>query len=53
MHFAPGARDQGCTQPWEGDTIVNVWSTTKTVTSLAGLMLASRGELDVHAPVAR
>ena len=33
-----GWRDQAMTQPWERDTIVNVWSTTKTVTSLAALM---------------
>ena len=31
--FADGAR----TRPWSPDTIVNVWSTTKTVTSLAML----------------
>lgn len=48
-----GWRDEAGTQPWERDTIVNVWSTTKTVTSLAILTLASRGQLDVHAPVAR
>jgi CubicO group peptidase (beta-lactamase class C family) len=29
-----------------------VWSSTKTVTSLAALMLADRGQLDVDAPVA-
>jgi len=48
-----GWRDEGRTRPWEQDTIVNVWSTTKTVTSLAMLILASRGKLDVYAPVAR
>ncbi|HKD87920.1 MAG TPA: serine hydrolase domain-containing protein [Streptosporangiaceae bacterium] len=48
-----GYRDEARTQPWERDTITNVWSTTKTVTSLAALMLADRGELDVDAPVAR
>jgi CubicO group peptidase (beta-lactamase class C family) len=48
-----GSRDQAGTQPWQADTIVNVWSTTKTVTSLAMLMLVSRGQVDVHAPVAR
>jgi CubicO group peptidase (beta-lactamase class C family) len=48
-----GYRDEERTQPWEQDTITNVWSTTKTVTSLAALMLADRGELDVDAPVAR
>jgi CubicO group peptidase (beta-lactamase class C family) len=48
-----GYRDEGRTQPWQRDTITNVWSSTKTVTSLAALMLVDRGELDVHAPVAR
>ncbi len=48
-----GYRDEARTQPWLRDTITNVWSTTKTVTSLAALMLVDRGELDVDAPVAR
>jgi CubicO group peptidase (beta-lactamase class C family) len=48
-----GFRDVARTEPWDRDTITNVWSTTKTVTSLAALMLADRGELDVDAPVAR
>jgi CubicO group peptidase (beta-lactamase class C family) len=48
-----GHRDEARTQPWLRDTITNVWSSTKTVTSLAALMLADRGELDVDAPVAR
>jgi CubicO group peptidase (beta-lactamase class C family) len=40
-------------RPWEQDTIVNVYSTTKTMTALCALVLAGRGELDFHAPVAR
>ncbi|MDQ6671335.1 MAG: beta-lactamase family protein [Chloroflexota bacterium] len=48
-----GWRDEARTRPWDHDTIVNVWSSTKTVTSLAVLMLASRGEVDVYTPVAR
>jgi CubicO group peptidase (beta-lactamase class C family) len=48
-----GYRDEARTQPWQRDTITNVWSTTKTVTSLTALMLVDRGELDVAAPVAR
>ncbi|MFJ8966439.1 serine hydrolase domain-containing protein [Lentzea sp. NPDC102401] len=48
-----GYRDAARTAGWERDTIVNVWSTTKTVTSLATLMLIDRGQLDAHAPVAR
>jgi len=35
-----GFADEARSRPWERDTIVNVWSTTKTVTSLAVLMLA-------------
>ena len=42
-----GFRDQARTVPWDEHTITNVWSSTKTVTSLAALMLADRGELDV------
>ena len=48
-----GHADEARTAPWEADTITNVWSTTKTVTSLAALMLVDRGQLDVNAPVAR
>jgi CubicO group peptidase (beta-lactamase class C family) len=47
-----GDKKEARAQPWERDTITNVWSTTKTVTSLAALMLVDRGELDVDAPVA-
>jgi CubicO group peptidase (beta-lactamase class C family) len=48
-----GHRDTGLSVPWDEDTITNVWSTTKTITNLAALILADRGELDVYAPVAR
>jgi CubicO group peptidase (beta-lactamase class C family) len=48
-----GFRDPERTLAWEEDTITNVWSITKTVTSLAALVLVDRGELDVYAPVAR
>lgn len=47
-----GWADEAKTVPWEADTITNVWSTTKTMTFLSALMLADRGELDFHAPVA-
>jgi CubicO group peptidase (beta-lactamase class C family) len=47
-----GWRDEGRTTPWTQDTIVNVWSTTKTITALAVLTLVEKGRLDVHAPVA-
>ena len=48
-----GSVDEAGSAPWERDTITNVWSTTKTMTFLCALMLADRGELDFHAPVAR
>jgi CubicO group peptidase (beta-lactamase class C family) len=48
-----GWADEAKTRPWERDTIVNVYSTTKTMTALTALLLADRGELDFDAPVAR
>lgn len=48
-----GYCDEARTQPWQRDTITNVWSTTKTMTALCALVLADRGELDLNAPVAR
>jgi CubicO group peptidase (beta-lactamase class C family) len=48
-----GHQDPARTKEWERDTIVNVFSTTKTMTALCALILADRGELDLHAPVAR
>jgi CubicO group peptidase (beta-lactamase class C family) len=48
-----GWRDPGHGRPWAENTITNVWSTTKTVTNLAALMLADRGLLDPYSPVAR
>ncbi len=47
-----GFADEQRTVPWESDTLTNVWSTTKTMTFLCALMLADRGLLDFHAPVA-
>ena len=48
-----GHLDAEKTMPWQEDTIINVWSTTKTMTALCALMLADRGEIDFHAPVAK
>ncbi len=48
-----GFADEARTRPWERDTIVNVYSTTKTMTALTALLIADRGELDFDAPVAR
>ncbi|MFH9547325.1 serine hydrolase domain-containing protein [Streptomyces sp. NPDC017435] len=39
--------------PWQTDTVVNVYSVTKTMTALCALVLADRGDLDPDAPVAR
>jgi CubicO group peptidase (beta-lactamase class C family) len=47
-----GWRDADRTVAWTEDTITNVWSTTKTITNLAALMLVDRGKIDPHAPVA-
>src|ERR1700722_7708954 len=48
-----GWADEARTRPWERDTIVNVYSTTKTMSFLCALLLADRGELDFDAPVAK
>jgi CubicO group peptidase (beta-lactamase class C family) len=47
-----GFADAARTTAWAENTIVNVWSSTKTVTSLAGLMLVDRGLVELTAPVA-
>ena len=47
-----GFQDPARTTPWAEDTIINVWSTTKTMAALSLLLLADRGELDVDEPVA-
>ena len=41
-----GHRDEAATLSWNEDTIVNVYSTTKTMTALSALLLADRGDLD-------
>ena len=47
-----GHADASRTVPWDEDTIVNVFSSTKNVTALAGLMLIDRGLVEPSAPVA-
>ncbi|HEY1761659.1 MAG TPA: serine hydrolase domain-containing protein [Acidimicrobiales bacterium] len=47
-----GYIDPERTRPWRPDTIVNVWSTTKTMVFLVMLMLSDRGDVDFDAPVA-
>lgn len=47
-----GHRDADRRAPWTADTLVNVFSTTKGVASLAIALAVSRGLLDYDAPVA-
>jgi len=48
-----GFADAAKTRPWERDTIINVYSTTKTMCALTALLVADRGDLDFDAPVAK
>ena len=48
-----GSRNKAESLPWEEDTIVNVFSSTKNATSLSAYVLADRGQLDFSAPVAK
>jgi|FLYL01.1.fsa_nt_gi CubicO group peptidase (beta-lactamase class C family) len=47
-----GHADAARTRPWERDTIVNVFSTTKGMTALCANRLIDQGRLDPDAPVA-
>src|SRR5262245_66067215 len=47
-----GHADAARTRAWERDTIVNVFSTTKAMTTLAAHLLVDRGLLDLDEPVA-
>lgn len=47
-----GHTDQARTEPWQRDTVTNVWSITKTMTTLCALLLVARGELGLSTPVA-
>ena len=48
-----GHLDEDQRNPWKEDTIVNVYSTTKTMAAISALVLADRGEIDFYAPVSR
>jgi len=48
-----GHADLGRTQPWERNTLVNVYSCTKGMTAICAHRLVSEGRLDLDAPVAR
>jgi CubicO group peptidase (beta-lactamase class C family) len=47
-----GHVDDARTRPWQRDTLVNVYSTTKGVTALAAHRLVDEGKLALDAPVA-
>jgi CubicO group peptidase (beta-lactamase class C family) len=47
-----GHADAARTRPWQRDTIVNLYSTTKGPTALCALRLVEQGDLDLDAPVA-
>ena len=48
-----GHLDEERIEPWQEDTLVNVWSSTKTMAAMSLLLLADRGEVDLHAPAAK
>ncbi|MEL7029486.1 MAG: serine hydrolase domain-containing protein [Pseudomonadota bacterium] len=48
-----GHQDEARTKPWEKDTLVNVWSTTKGMMALCIGRLVDQGLLDYQAPVAK
>jgi CubicO group peptidase (beta-lactamase class C family) len=47
-----GWADEGRSRPWAEDTIVNVYSVTKTMMAITALFLADKGVIDFDAPVA-
>lgn len=48
-----GHVDRERTRPWQRDTLVNTYSTTKGMTTLCAHRLVEQGRLDLDAPVAR
>ncbi|MEQ0573975.1 serine hydrolase domain-containing protein [Mycobacterium tuberculosis] len=48
-----GSADAGGTRPWRHDTLATVLSGTKALTATFVHQLVDRGQLDLHAPVAR
>jgi CubicO group peptidase (beta-lactamase class C family) len=47
-----GWADEAHSRTWDRDTIVNVYSVSKTMTAITALLLADRGVIDFDAPVA-
>ena len=48
-----GTRDYELSEPWESDTVVRVFSTSKVMVMITTLMLVDRGLLDLDAPIAQ
>ena len=48
-----GYADAAGLRPWREDTLTSIYSGSKGLTSTCIHLLADRGELDLHAPVAR
>jgi CubicO group peptidase (beta-lactamase class C family) len=48
-----GSADGAGARPWRRDTLASVFSGSKGLTSTCVHLLADRGEIDLHAPVAR
>lgn len=53
VDLAGGYFDASYTRPFARDSLVNTFSTTKTMTALCALVLADRGEIDLDDPVAK
>src|SRR5690606_36041057 len=48
-----GSADNAGEQAWHSDTLVNLFSCTKTLTAVAAMQLVDEGKLQLDAPVAR
>src|SRR5258706_13781440 len=48
-----GTRDWGLTTPWERDTLVRVFSSSKPMLIVTTLLMVDRGLLDLDAPLAQ
>ena len=48
-----GHLDEEKSEEWQEDTLINVWSSTKTMAAMALLLLADRGEVDLYAPASK
>jgi CubicO group peptidase (beta-lactamase class C family) len=48
-----GHADAAQTRPWESNTIVNAWSTTKGIVATCAHRLVDQGKIDLDAPVAK